>query len=122
MTEKSWNLVENQTGRAGFIVDDLLHYTYVVENSSMRDNTEAALQQALAALYRGEQLKSRGINVQEMESLYQILPESTMEILGKDSVKNYAYTYLLIMILYFLLIFYGQMISVSVTTEKVIVP
>ena len=112
------NLVENQTADAGFIVDDLLHYTYVVENSSMRDNTEAALQQALAALYRGEQLKSRGINVQEMESLYQILPESTMEILGKDSVKNYAYTYLLIMILYFLLIFYGQMISVSVTTEK----
>lgn len=57
------NLVENQTADAGFIVEDLLHYTYVVENSSMRDNTEVALQQALAALYRGEQLKSRGINV-----------------------------------------------------------
>ena len=31
---------------------------------------------------------------------------------------NYAYTYMLIMILYFLLIFYGQMIATSVTSEK----
>ena len=31
---------------------------------------------------------------------------------------NYAYTYIMIMVLYFLLIFYGQMIATSVTSEK----
>lgn len=111
-------LVENKTAEAGFLVEDLLHYTYVVENNAMMDNTDTIFQQVLAAFYRAEQLEAKGLNAQEMELLYQTMPESEKEILGKDSAKNYAYTYLLVMILYFLLIFYGQMISVSVTTEK----
>ncbi|MBS6194657.1 MAG: ABC transporter permease [Clostridiales bacterium] len=111
-------LVENQEAEAGFLVEDLLHYTYVVENNSMRDQNDAAFRQALTGLYRTQKLEEKGLNVEEIETLYQTVPESQMEILGKDSVKNYAYTYMLIMILYFLLIFYGQMISVSVTTEK----
>ena len=44
--------------------------------------------------------------------------KSETMILGKDSAMNYWYTYALIFILYFLIIFYGQMIAVSVTTEK----
>lgn len=111
-------LVEDKTAEAGFLVEDLLHYTYVVENNAMMDNTDTIFQQVLAAFYRAGQLEAKGLNAQEMELLYQTMPESKMEILGKDSAKNYAYTYLLVMILYFLLIFYGQMISVSVTTEK----
>ncbi len=112
------SLVRNHTAEAGFVVEDLLHYTYIVENSSMRDDTDIIFQQALAKIYRGQQLESKGVDAEAMERLYQTVPESHMEILGKDSVRNYAYTYLMIMILYFLLIFYGQMISVSVTTEK----
>lgn len=42
----------------------------------------------------------------------------TPEILGKNSVKNYWYTYVLVFVVYFLILFYGQMIAVSVTTEK----
>lgn len=116
--EEVRSLVENQEAEAGFLVEDLLHYTYVVENSSMMDQTEAAFGQAMAGFYRMQQLEAKGLDAGEMELLYHTMPESKMEILGKDSVKNYAYTYMLIMVLYFLLIFYGQMISVSVTTEK----
>lgn len=112
------NLVENQEAAAGFVVEDLLHYTYVVENNSMMDSTDTIFSQVLASFYRAHQLTEKGIDVQEMERLYYTMPESKMEILGKDSAKNYAYTYMLIMILYFLLVFYGQMISTSVTSEK----
>ncbi|NCB91218.1 MAG: ABC transporter permease [Clostridia bacterium] len=103
---------------AGFLVEDMLHYTYVVENNSMMDDKDAVFQSALAQVYRMQILNEKGIDAAEMETLYQTMPESTQEILGKDSAKNYAYTYMLVMILYFLLVFYGQMISVSVTTEK----
>lgn len=111
-------LVENHTADAGFLVNDILHYTYVVENNEMMDDTDTVFQQVIAGVYRAQQLEAKGIDPQEMEQLYQTMPESQMEVLGKDSVNNYAYTYLLVMILYILLIFYGQMISVSVTTEK----
>lgn len=116
--EEVRDLVEKQEVQAGFLVEDLLHYTYVVENSSMTDMTDAAFSQVLAVTYRTQQLAGKGLDPMEIEALYQTMPESETEILGKDSVKNYAYTYMLIMVLYFLLIFYGQMISVSVTTEK----
>ena len=111
-------MVETREAEAGFLVEDLLHYTYVVENNSMADQKDAVFSQALASIYRNTQLAAKGLNPQEIDALYQTMPESRMEILGKDSVKNYAYTYVLIMVLYFMLVFYGQMISVSVTTEK----
>lgn len=103
---------------AGFIVEDLLHYTYVVENSSMSDTLEQSFVQAAAATYRSQTLTEQGLDAAQIDALYQMQPEGETQILGKDSVGNYAYTYILIMVLYFLLIFYGQMIATSVTSEK----
>lgn len=110
--------VTDGTARAGFIVEDLMNYTYVVENRSMSDTLDATFSQAAATLWRTQALEAQGVNAQEVETLYRSQPASETRILGKDSVGNYAYTYMLIMILYFLLIFYGQMIATSVTSEK----
>ena len=119
-TDKSQveDAVNDGTAEAGFIVEDLLHYTYVVENRSMSDSLQTAFSQAAAASYRSQVLAEQGIDASEIEALYQIQPESETQILGKDSAGSYAYTYMLIMVLYFLLIFYGQMIATSVTSEK----
>lgn len=110
--------VNDADAEAGFVVEDLLHYTYVVENRSMTDTLEQAFSQAAATAYRSQILEEQGINAAEIETLYQTQPEYETQILGKDSAGNYAYTYILIMVLYFLLIFYGQMIATSVTSEK----
>ena len=119
-TDKSMleDAVNDGKAEAGFIVEDLLHYTYVGENRSMTDTIEAAFSQAAASVYRAQILEEQGLNAAEIETLYQTQPEYETQILGKDSAGNYAYTYILIMILYFLLIFYGQMIATSVTSEK----
>ncbi len=39
-------------------------------------------------------------------------------VLGTDGVNNFPITYLLIFIIYFLVLFYGQMVSMSVAKEK----
>lgn len=110
--------VNEGKAEAGFVVEDLLHYTYVVENRSMSDTLQGAFSQAAVMTYRSQILAEQGLDPAEIEALYQIQPESETQILGKDSVSNYMYTYILIMVLYFLLIFYGQMIATSVTSEK----
>ncbi len=110
--------VNEGKAEAGFVVEDLLHYTYVVENRSMSDMLQGAFSQAAVMTYRSQILAEQGLDPAEIEALYQIQPESETQILGKDSVSNYMYTYILIMVLYFLLIFYGQMIATSVTSEK----
>ena len=43
--------VNNGDAEAGFVMDDLLHYTYVVENRSMTDTLEQAFSQAAASAY-----------------------------------------------------------------------
>ena len=110
--------VNEGNAEAGFIVEDLLHYTYVVENRSMSDTLQSAFSQAAAMSWRAQTLIEEGLDPAEIESLYQVQPQYETQILGKDSAGSYAYTYMLIMILYFLLIFYGQMIATSVTSEK----
>ena len=110
--------VNEGNAEAGFIVEDLLHYTYVVENRSMSDTLQSAFSQAAAMSWRAQTLTEEGLDPAEIESLYQVQPQYETQILGKDREGSYAYTYMLIMILYFLLIFYGQMIATSVTSEK----
>ena len=110
--------VNNGDAEAGFVMEDLLHYTYVVENRSMTDTLEQAFSQAAASAYRSQILEEQGLNAAEIDVLYQTQPEYETQILGKDTARNYAYTYIMIMVLYFLLIFYGQMIATSVTSVK----
>lgn len=117
-TDQVEDAVNSGEAEAGFIVEDLLHYTYVVENNSMYDMTQDAFSQAAAITYRAQILTEQGMDPVQIETLYQTQPAVETKILGKDSAGNYAYTYMLIMVLYFLLIFYGQMIATSVTSEK----
>lgn len=110
--------VTSEVAAAGFIIKDLHNYVYVIENRSFSDQYQVDFETVMNRLYRTGYLTEKGLEVQEFEDLYQMTMESETEVLGKDSVSNFAYTYMLIFVLYFLIIFYGQMISVSVTTEK----
>ncbi len=111
-------MVSSGKAEAGFAVEDLLHYTYVVEDRSAYDTIQETFSEAAAMTYRSQVLEEKGLDPMEIETLYRTQPENETRVLGKDSAGSYAYTYMLIMVLYFLLIFYGQMIATSVTSEK----
>lgn len=110
--------VAGNEAAAGFIIRNMQEYVYVIENRSFSDEQQYDFEAAMGLLYRSSYLAEKGLAVQEFEDLYQMTIESETEVLGKDSVNNFAYTYMLIFVLYFLIIFYGQMIAVAVTTEK----
>jgi ABC-type Na+ efflux pump permease subunit len=110
--------VENGTAQAGFIVTGEDSYTCMLLNNSMFDTSQELFEQAMAWNYRDTVLKEQGIDSELVEEVYAQPMESETVILGKDSAQNYWYTYALVFLLYFLIMFYGQMIAVSVTTEK----
>lgn len=112
------DLINEDKADAGFIVNSLTDYSYLVENSSFSDENQPIFESVLSRVYREEYLKDKNISVDEMDALYNMPIESNVEILGKDSVSNYIYTYALIFILYFMIIMYGQLIATSVTSEK----
>ena len=112
------DLINEDKADAGFIVNSLTDYSYLVQNSSFSDENQPIFESVLSRVYREDYLKDKNISVDEMDALYNMPIESNVEILGKDSVRNYIYTYALIFILYFMIIMYGQLIATSVTSEK----
>ena len=116
--EEVEQIVEEETAAAGFVVTAPDRYEYILLNRSLMTDYQEPFEAALAQNYRNAALSSLGIDAAEVEGIYSAPMQSETTILGKDSAQNYWYTYVLIFFLYFLIIFYGQMIAVSVTTEK----
>lgn len=110
--------VESEEVEAGFILESLSDVTYVVNNLSMGEEYSYMFQNALSTFQRMQYLKEKGLSTEEVMEAENMGVSLNTEILGKNSVRNYGYTYALVFVVYFLIIFYGQMIAVSVTTEK----
>lgn len=103
---------------AGFVMESKTNVTYVVNDLSMTDYLGDMFSETLAECYKQQYLLEKGLTVEEIIESQSFHVNVTEEVLGKDSEANYWYTYVLIFVVYFLIIFYGQMIATSVTTEK----
>lgn len=126
--EAEWTTYEDATAmktdvetgeiEAGFIVESPTEITYVVNDLSMYDYLGDMIGQSIAECYKQQYLLDKGLTAEEIIEAESFYVNVTEEVLGKDSGQNYWYTYVLIFVVYFLIIFYGQMIATSVTTEK----
>lgn len=111
--------VEKEEIDAGFVINGLGNVTYIVNNLGLGDNSVIEQFRAVLTAYEKQQyLMEKGLTSEEIQQSETIHVNITPEILGKNSVQNYWYTYVLVFVVYFLILFYGQMIAVSVTTEK----
>jgi ABC-2 type transport system permease protein len=110
--------VEAEEVEAGFVMKSPTDVTYVVNDLSMYDYLGDMFSQTLTACYKQQYLMDKGLTTEEIVESESFYVNVTEEVLGKDSGENYWYTYVLVFVVYFLIIFYGQMIATSVTTEK----
>lgn len=110
--------VETGKAEAGFVINSGTDYTYYVYNSSMSDNNAYCMEQYLSALNKAVYCESLGLNYADFLSNYEVEINGQTNILGKDSISNYAYCYVFVSIIFVVIILYGNMIATSVTTEK----
>ena len=107
-------------GRAdkGFVITGPTSYKTYLYNSQMFSGDEVSVQQLLTYSAGEKYAKSHNIDYGELQK--SIRPEITSEniILGKDTRSNYWYCYVLVIVIFMMIIMYGQMIATSVTTEK----
>lgn len=103
---------------AGFVMKAPTHAVYVVNDLSMYDYLGDMFSQTLAEGYKQQYLMDMGLTAEEIAQSESFYVHVEKEVLGKDGGENYWYTYALVFVVYFLIIFYGQMIATSVTTEK----
>lgn len=104
--------------KSGVIINSSTNYEYIVNNNEMNNNMKFAFEDALIKTYRIKGLAAMDLKYDEVEELFTPPIKSNTIVLGKDSAKNFLYTYILVFGLYFMIMLYGQLIASGVASEK----
>lgn len=127
-TDAKWQEAENvqeltsavaeQRAGAGFVVKSPVEYDYYVYNKGMTDVNARIFDEAMKYFYRVRYCADNGLNLSEIATMYDVTVTVNEQVLNKDTGSNYWYCYGLVIIVFMLIVYYGQMIAVSVTNEK----
>ncbi len=102
----------------GIYISSLSNYSTVVADVELHDQTGEIIKSTIAAFASQSSLHSLGLSSDEIQaSLYPIVSETVIQT-GINQQDSFAYSYLLVIVLYFAIIMYGQQIAMNVATEK----
>ena len=101
-----------------FVMKSASSYTYYVNNLSMYDSNTAVADTVLQEVYRVSAMIQNGLSPEAAAEILSVQIESGTEMLGKDQMQNFFYTYIMIFALYMVILLYGQMVATNVATEK----
>lgn len=101
-----------------FILNAMDSYTYYVNNLSIYDSNTAVADELLRDICRLNGMAEAGVDPAEAADIMSTQIKGEIVSLGKDQAQNYFYTYIMIFALYMVILLYGQMVSMSVATEK----
>lgn len=112
------SMIEDETVLAGFSVVSETEYEYYIYNKSIYDSDSAVFDEAMKMMSRVRYCQEHGLDLNEITQMFNPQITVTEHIINKDTQQSYWYCYALVIIVFMLIMFYGQMIAVSVTTEK----
>ena len=110
--------ITSGSAECAFVMTGSTSYTYYVDNLSMYDANEAIANEVLQQLYQMNAMIGSGMTAEQAGEVMNIQITSQVEMLGKDQMQNFFYTYIMIFALYMVILLYGQMVSTNVATEK----
>lgn len=110
--------VSNEDISAGFIIKSNNYFLEIINDNSMYNMGNYFIKDGLEYVYKTAELKSKGIDYDQIESIVNINVLSEQEILGVDGASNYWYTYMLNFAMYMMVILYGQIVATSIASEK----
>lgn len=110
--------VEAGKADAGFVINSISSFSYYVYNSSFFDDNAYCMEQYMKEINTLKYCEKKGIDYTDFVTNTDVKINSETNVLGKDSINSYVYCYALVSILFIIMIFYGNMIATSITTEK----
>ena len=110
--------IKSGNAEAGFILDSTTKYSYLVENSGFTDSNQMIFESLLSNLNQQAYAEANNLNISDLQSVVYPTFDSDVTILGKDSANNFFYVYIFVFAMYMMILLYGQLIAVSVTSEK----
>lgn len=116
--EEVKTLVEKEESECGFVVKSTTEFEYYVINKGMMDSNSATFEEVLKTIGKQEYCKANGLDYEEVQAAFNQTVNVKEQILGKDTLKNYAYCYTFVIVIFMMVIIYGSMIATSITAEK----
>ena len=110
--------VKKSEADAGFEVKTPTSFQYYVNNSSLNDANSSRFKTLLQQQYQASELAKLKYDAGKVQAIYQTEVISDTTVLGTDGMNNYFYTYVLILVLYMMILIYGNQIGVGVASEK----
>jgi len=101
-----------------FVMNGATSFTYYVNNLSMYDMNPDIATGVLQQIYQMNAMIGGGMSAEDAAGVMSIQIDGKVESLGKDQIQNFFYTYIMIFALYMVILLYGQMVAMSVATEK----
>lgn len=122
LTDADVDTIKNQIlsgdAEGAFVLTGPASYTYYVNNRTMYDANEAIAMEVLQRLHQMQAMLGSGMTPEQVGEVMNISIQGQTELLGKDQMQNFLYTYIMIMALYMVILLYGQMVAMNVATEK----
>lgn len=101
-----------------FIINSTSDITYLVNDLSLYDTNSAVAASVMQKLYQLDIMLKGGLSESAAIDAMSVQIDCKTESLGVDQSQNYWYAYIMIMALYMVIMFYGQMVATNVATEK----
>lgn len=111
-------LINDKKADAGFYLKDELTFDYYVLNSDVYDAKPSVFAQFLTLDYQNKKMVELGLDQEEAASVLSAQVTHETQLLGTDGSNNLAYTFILIMVIYMVVILYGNSIATTVASEK----
>ena len=122
MTDKDTDSIKQDildgNAECAFVLTGPASYTYYVNNLSMYDTNQATAAEVLQQIYQMKTMLDYGMTPEQALDVMTLPINGQVETLGKDQMQNFFYTYIMIFALYMVILLYGQMVAMSVATEK----
>ena len=122
ITEDETNVIKDQISagdvNCAFVLSGDTAFTYYVNNLSMYDQNADTASGVLRQVYQMNAMLNGGMSAEEAADAMGVQIDGKIESIGKNQIQNYFYTYIMIMALYMVIMLYGQMVAMSVATEK----
>lgn len=110
--------VEDGSYRFALLLQTSLNYQYIVGNLSMTDTVSYTLDELIVTKYRADTMQKLGLSADQSQQLLSAQAQRETITTGKDQIKSYFYTFILMFALYMTILLYGQFVAQSVVTEK----
>ena len=112
------NKITSGDVECAFVMNGATSFTYYVDNLSMYDMNPDIATGVLQQIYQMNAMINGGMSAEDAAGGISIQIDAEVESLGKDQMQNFFYTYIMIFALYMVILLYGQMVAMSVATEK----